>query len=159
MGAVFTAPIEYVYFIKAGPHVKIGRATCGIGTRMAQLQTGNAYEMQCKFYIKLYLRDHSSFVGEKIERFVHNLCKGSHFRGEWFHYHDAMRSVYSNIERICNYLEGCKDIRYYKFGFGEDAQSSSRYAFRWGDNGTEILNGLMLGKMTDKRLNFATRIS
>jgi len=123
----YTAPIEYVYFIKAGEFVKIGRTTKGIGNRIEHMQTANAHVLHCPMYIKIYVHSYYCSIGERVERLVHTICKDSHVRGEWYHYHDAMLAVYQNIGVIRRYIEGNRSIRTYKIGINGDHENATSY--------------------------------
>lgn len=66
---------EYVYFLAAGPYIKIGKASGGPSSRIRELQTG------CPFDIRLV-----AFVegGVKEEFALHRRFSAYRVRGEWF---------------------------------------------------------------------------
>lgn len=67
---------EIVYFLGAGPFIKIGKATGSAENRVAQLQTG------CPFPITVIK---TMPGGYKVERELHKKFKRLHAYGEWFH--------------------------------------------------------------------------
>lgn len=67
---------EIVYFLKAGPFIKIGKATGSAESRISQLQTG------CPFPISVMATVQG---GCKEERRLHRRFKHLNSHGEWFH--------------------------------------------------------------------------
>jgi hypothetical protein len=82
----------YVYFIKAGQKLKIGKAK-DPELRMAELQTGCPFEMRLMGTLKCKSDMHSHTVEQRL----HRLFRREHFRGEWFNYYGHLPYVLSKI--------------------------------------------------------------
>lgn len=78
--SLHTTEIGCVYVINAvgTKHYKIGfSATPGTDDRIRQMQTGNAYELECVLELP-------TFHYRYIEKFLHIVFKSKRMRGEWF---------------------------------------------------------------------------
>lgn len=65
----------FIYFLRAGPFVKIGHSKVW-KTRRAQMQVGSPYDIVPILVL----------IGSKeLERTLHRKFKIWHYRGEWFH--------------------------------------------------------------------------
>lgn len=77
-----------VYFLAAGPFIKIGKATGDAGTRVAQLQTG------CPYHIEIIGEIPGGYT---LETRLHRQFRHIHAYGEWFHDAPELRSYISSI--------------------------------------------------------------
>ena len=78
---------SFIYFISDGEFIKIGSAYAP-ERRCAELQTGNARKLKILFTIPIKLV-RGGFSGDidrtlKAERFLQNVFREFHVRGEWF---------------------------------------------------------------------------
>lgn len=80
-----------IYFIKAEKFVKIGLTSRKVETRVADMQTGNAHQIE----ILLTLPGNKSF-----ETFLHKLLKEHHFRGEWFHFKKELEVFITDLAEV-----------------------------------------------------------
>lgn len=74
-GAVAADESVFIYFMRAGEFVKIGRSKQW-KLRMREMQTGSPYTIVPLLVI---------VADAKTERELHRRFKADHFRGEWFH--------------------------------------------------------------------------
>lgn len=79
---------EFVYFIQAGPFVKIGKTSGRPDARVSELQTGCPYDLNLLAHIS---------GGIKRERQLHARFHHLHVRGEWFKYE---RELYRFIKEL-----------------------------------------------------------
>jgi hypothetical protein len=70
-----------IYFIQAGPFVKIGY-TGNIKARQNELRVGCPYEQKLLRTIP---------GGLKMEAMIHSMAARYHFRGEWFRYEGELK--------------------------------------------------------------------
>lgn len=77
---------EVVYFVAAGPYVKIGHSTHdAIDRRVAELQTGNPETLEVLALFE---------GGLWLEQALHDYFAGARVRGEWF-------ELTAEIRRLC----------------------------------------------------------
>lgn len=70
----------FIYFLRAGPFVKIGHSKVW-KTRRAQMQVGSPYDI-----IPILV-----LIGQPaLERELHRKFKSDHYRGEWFHMSESI---------------------------------------------------------------------
>lgn len=79
---------EYVYFIEAGPFLKIGKATGHPSARLPALRTGCPYPMTLLA---------SMPGGLKEEMALHKRFKALHSHGEWFRHEGPLRAFVEQI--------------------------------------------------------------
>jgi hypothetical protein len=75
----------FIYFIQAGPFVKIGWSGHSATRRIREMQPGCPYKIEvlgmCR--VRLTMDD---------ERALHDRFRAHHFRGEWFHLSDEIKT-------------------------------------------------------------------
>ena len=120
--------IEYIYFIRSGPFVKIGRTTSAPYSRITTMQTGNPYELEPVFYIRIYKRQSQTHIGEKFEKLIHNVCAQDHYRGEWFRYPEAVNTFFAQLYTVKNVLANEKSVRFFSIGTEPTADIKFWYA-------------------------------
>ena len=91
----------YIYFIKCGDFVKIGKAK-DVAARMKDLQIGNPYPLELLITIK------EDFISEKdVHKFL--IEKNQQHQGEWFYYGEEIISFIDLIKKYDNCIEEIKE--------------------------------------------------
>lgn len=83
---------EFVYFLVAGPFVKIGKTTGVPGSRISELQTGCPYEITLAAHIDGGLKKEAELHRQFSEYRVRE-------NGEWFKHSGALKSFITSISK------------------------------------------------------------
>lgn len=75
-------PVKYVYFLRVGSRIKIGR-TIDLRARLTSLKTAISRPTRLTYVIRGDVR---------IEQRLHDLFAEDHVRGEWFRYSAAIKA-------------------------------------------------------------------
>ena len=86
-----TFPESVVYFLQAGPFVKIGKASFGdVGARIEDMQTGCPYDMRILAVVPGDLKE---------ERALHSRFSAFKVRGEWFRLEPELSSHIDSLRK------------------------------------------------------------
>ena len=84
-----TGSQDVVYFLRAGPFIKIGKATHSPALRVRELQTGCPYPIEVLSFIP------GDFA---MERKLHKRFAHCHAHGEWFHASASLMAFIASLE-------------------------------------------------------------